>query len=761
MRVEKSEHIGWLLDLYAYPEEGVVMWMVGEDGARYRLWKPFPIMFYVGGEAHQLREVWRYLMNQPTAVELARTKRRDLFQGGITVMAITVLNAFQQTGLFYDLLKRFPGLDYYDADIPLALRCGAAWGIFPLARCRVLAGGGGEVNAMTVLDNPWTLSLKKVPLRVLTIQPDVDPHRRTPGMLTVHCENNEHRLGLADGRRVLINLRALLKRYDPDLVLTNWGDTWLFPFLLDLSEQHDILFNPNRDPGMQVKRRKAHSFFTYGQVVYRGQQVQLFGRWHIDTTNAMMYAEYALEGVFEQARVTGLPVQTVARNSPGSGITALQMLHALRQGILIPYQKQQAESFKSARVLMRSDRGGLVYQPSIGLHENVAEIDFVSMYPSIMVRFNISPETVGKLGHETEFVPELGFPVDHTREGFVPQTLEPLLAKRIALKERLAQLSRHDCRYKPYKARSAALKWLLVVCFGYLGYKNARFGRIESHEAVTAYGRECLLRAKEAAEDQGMRVLHMYVDGLWVCRKGLREAEDFQDLLDEILARTGLPIALEGVYRWVAFLPSRADERVPVANRYFGVFQDGSVKARGIALRRGDIPPYIAAVQEEMLKSLALLPSADVLPAALPELVAVLRHRLATLRDGQVPFKELVVSQRISRELEAYRVPSPAARAAMQLKAAGKQVRPGQRVRFLYVHGAPGVYAWDLQNALDPTQVDTRRYSTLLLRAAAEVVQPLGVSQDVLERWVLANAGYHGSPGVLGQGLPLWNKGVD
>ena len=48
---------------------------------------------------------------------------------------------------------------------------------------------------------------------------------------------------------------------------------------------------------------------------------------------------------------------------------------------------------------------------------------------------------------------------------------------------------------------ASAEKWLLVTCFGYLGYKNARFGRIEAHEAVTAYGREALLRAKEAAED--------------------------------------------------------------------------------------------------------------------------------------------------------------------------------------------------------------------------------------------------------------------
>lgn len=111
---------------------------------------------------------------------------------------------------------------------------------------------------------------------------------------------------------------------------------------------------------------------------------------------------------------------------------------------------------------------------------------------------------------------------------------------------------------------------------------------------MTAYGREALLRAKETAEDLGYTVLHMYVDGLWVHKPGASTVTDFQPLLDEILARTRLPISLDGIYRWMAFLPSRIDARVPVANRYFGVFQDGTLKLRGVEVRRRDTPPFIA-----------------------------------------------------------------------------------------------------------------------------------------------------------------------
>ena len=62
---------------------------------------------------------------------------------------------------------------------------------------------------------------------------------------------------------------------------------------------------------------------------------------------------------------------------------------------------------------------------------------------------------------------------------------------------------------------------MLVTCFGYLGYKNARFGKIEAHEAVTAYGRDKLLCAKEIFEAAGFTVLHGLTDCLWVQKPGL------------------------------------------------------------------------------------------------------------------------------------------------------------------------------------------------------------------------------------------------
>jgi DNA polymerase-2 len=743
-----AELTGWLLDLYADIQPGLVLWLIGEDGQRHRLTQDFPITFYAAGEPARLRQLWRFLSAQPEKVELKRSERRDIFSPQpVQVLEATMPDTTAQPNLFYRVAREFPELPYYDADLPLTTRHAALFNTFPLVRCRVEVGDNGRVQTIQTLDTPWELDPPAPPLRLLALEPDVDPAHAAPRNLYVRSMSASYRLSLQRPRPLLVNLRAILERQDPDILMTAWGDTWLLPYLIDLSEQWHIPLPLNREPGREVIRKEERSYMAYGRVIYRGKQVHLFGRWHIDGCNAMLFHEYGLEGVYELARVTALAGQVVARVSPGSGISAMQMVTALRLGIMVPWHKQQAERPKNAIEMIMADQGGMVYQPLIGVHRDVGEVDFISMYPSIMRHFNISPETVvdpNTVGRDQyarlEHVSELGLWIDQENSGLIPQTLAPLLDKRLELKLRLAELPAWDPRRTIYQAQATAHKWLLVTCFGYLGYKNARFGRIEAHEAVTAYGREMLLRAKEAAEDLGFTVLHMYVDGLWVKRKGCANVAAFQPLLDEITNRTGLPIALDGIYRWVAFLPSRLDERVPVPNRYFGVFQDGSLKMRGIEVRRHDTPTWVSEVQLQIIDTLVNAANVDDRSTYLPKVLNLIRRALTRLRTGKVPVEDLLVSLTLSRELSEYRTPSPAARAAAQLASLSKNLRPGQRVRFVYTLGEPGVHAWDLPKPLDVRMVDQERYKVLLLRAAAAILQPFGVQEDDLTTQVFAHA---------------------
>jgi DNA polymerase-2 len=744
-----AAHYGWLFDVYP-TGEGMTVWLIDAQGRAHALQDTFTPSFYVRGPHPELRAVCQMLRAGRAPVSLRRTERRDLFlDRQLEVLEVGVWVPGLLPRLFRQTAEFRPNLTYYDADIPLEQRYVLARGVFPLAYC-AFEHQDGRLRQVESLDSPWEVDYRLPPLRIMGLRLSGemrDPGRGHRGDLLVQIEDQEHCFKRERTREMILSLRHLLEHYDPDLLVSAYGDNYILPRLLELSRHYGIPLPLNRDPGRAVNHKRAHSYFSYGRVVFRDQQHTLFGRWHLDRQNAFLADDYGLDGTLEIARLTGLPVQTVARVSTGTGISAMQVSTALRRGVLVPWQKRQPESLKTGNDLLLADKGGLVYNPIGGLHEHVAELDFSAMYPSIMVNFNISPETVGASCCEGEPVPELGTPVCRHRQGLVPETLAPLLEKRRRYKTLARELPRDDPRKQAYQRRYSAHKWLLVTCFGYLGYKNARFGRIEAHEAVNAYGREILLRTKELVEARGFRVLHVYVDGLWIHKPGASRRPDYEALLEEIGSQTGLQIGLEGVYRWLAFLPSRVEPRVTVANRYFGAFEDGSLKVRGIEARRHDTPPFMKETQMKMLEILAHGEDAAGFRAAVPAAVAYAGERLRTLRAGNVPGRQLVVSHRLSRQPEEYVVRTAAARVALQLHQNGVALSPGMRLRFLLVPGPEKVRAWELVQGEIP--YDRPAYAELLFRVVESVLAPVGVDRSMLETWLLANAGYWGPPGVL------------
>ncbi len=688
------------MDVYTRPEGELVCWLLSEDGQRWLLPMDFPVTFYAAGSPAVLRQAWRFL--QDDGVRLSRQVRRDLFHGERVVLAVMVNLPGRLAEVYRRLAQTFPILDYYDADLPLVVRFVAHTQVPLLGRCR-FESDGQRLLGLQPLESAWEMQPSLPPLRTMEMECDSDPALHPPQWITIRCAERSYRFSLQPLRAFGVNLQALLRLYDPDVIVTRYGDTWMFPFL----NEHIPALNPNRDERMKVEFRRERSLFAYGQVLYRGAQALLFGRWHIDRCNAALFAEIGLSGALEMARVTGLGVQEAIRKSPGAGITAMQMQTALRDGVLIPAVKQQAEAARTLLSLIRYDRGGMVYQPLVGVHRHVAELDFASMYPAIMVRYNISPETLNQRDAPA---------------GLIPRTLQPLLVKRLALKHCLQALDRRDSRVSDLKARQTALKWLLVVCFGYLGYKNARFGRVESHEAVTAISRELLLQAKENAEEMGFAVLHMYVDSLFVKREGAKGEADFLRLVEKIQTETGIGVTLEGVYRWVVFLPARRDQRIPVANRYFGVFEDGTLKYRGIALRRHDTCLYVARSQLEILGCLA---QADDPRERWREAWVLVNQRVRSLQRRQAAIETLQMAVKLSRAPQAFRRPSPASQAARQLQAQGVSVRAGMRLFFWYTRQGVSV------TPPSPDDLDWDCYARLVFRAAAEILDLLQPTREV------------------------------
>ncbi|MFN2145387.1 MAG: hypothetical protein ACK2T7_08525, partial [Anaerolineales bacterium] len=418
-----DELVGWLFSVYPDRREGAILWLIAEDGGRHQLKYPFKTSFYLAARhISRLQGVYRYLAAWRNPPEMAFVTRRDLFKGMRKVLQIQAPDPITQENLFYNIQKRFKSIQFYNAKIPFSVRFGGETGSFPMAKCHLVLHGD-TVETIDVLDSPWDIRYDLPPLRELIIEPDTDPTYAPPALVTLRSAGSTWQLTTQDQPAFLSGVIDIFKVIDPDVIVAAYGDKWLFPFLTHIAEKYQVEFNPNRDPNRKALVKDELTYHSYGQVNYRAPQTLLFGRWHVDPGNAAMTGGFNIHAAIEMARVSGVDVQIAARNSPGAGFTAMQIRQALRWGVLVPLKKRQTEPFRPLMALNDSDGGGLNYHPVVGLHQDVAELDFFSMYPSIMAGWNISGETAGETGASVRHTPRSQMPINQELPGLVSSVL--------------------------------------------------------------------------------------------------------------------------------------------------------------------------------------------------------------------------------------------------------------------------------------------------------------------------------------------------
>ncbi len=674
---------GWILDLYPC-QQGMTLWLLTPNQSTHKLTDTsFRPAFYVHGSEPSLQRT-AHLLTGRFPVKCREVERVDIWQAKpIQTLEISVCEPTLFRSATQFVQRAGAEIRLYNSDLMLAsLYC---WerNLFPLARVEADVDGKGKILDLMCADDPWALDYDLPPFRIMEIRiaglSRVNPAHGRRGALEITIDDETYSLDDSDVPAAE-NFARLLKRYDPDLLLTDWGDSTVLPHLLRQAERYRIGLPLNRD-SLPIQQSRGRSYMSYGRILFKESATTLFGRLHVDTSNSFMASKCELAGLWEFVRVTKLPIQYATRTTAGTGISYMQMELAWRDNVLIPSQKAEPEDLKSPDELLVADRGGLVFTPKLGFFEKVAELDFVSEYPSIMARFNISPETVNcPCCPEAPRVPELDYRVCQKRQGITGRVVARLIAKRTAWKE-LQRTAEPDAAQR-YKLRRDALKWLLVCCFGYTGYKNARFGKIEAHEAINAVARETLLVAKEIAEKHGFSLLHALVDSLYVHKNGARR-EDYELLAQEIEEQTKLPIAIEAIYRYVVFLPSRQIETLPVPNRFFCVNEDGTLKVRGLELRRHDTPPIVAEMQNEVLAVLSEVQDFASYRSKLALARRILTGYLERVKEGSVAIEELVISKRLTRSPREYSKASLTAIAAQQLFGSEVKLRPGQIIEYV------------------------------------------------------------------------------
>jgi DNA polymerase-2 len=621
--------------------------------------------------------------------------------------------------------------------------------IFPLAFSKVSTSSHSKLSWI-LKDNVWSTDYEVPDFKVIRLKVNLKREvgkipkytDRTDSILITRGDSETIEIQNKSEGDILEELVKIIKSIDPDFIFTEDGDSFTFPYLLYRSERSGINLILGREPAKPLNRPKTEgiSYFSYGRIYFKPTTIKLLGRIHVDINNSFIWNDSGLQGLCEIARICRMPLHTASRASIGKCLSSLQFYYARQKEILVPWKPMLAEHSKTFEEMLVADRGGFIFEPEIGVHENVAEFDFLSLYPNIMLKKNLSAETIhcdcckdSKLR-----VPELGYHICEKRSGIVPTSLRIVLEKRATYKKLLKNFATADPQLKAiYDSRQNSLKWILVTSFGYLGFNNAKFGRIDAHIAVCAFDRQILLQAAQIAERHGFRVLHGIVDSIWLRKRDTITAynendnDDYLDLKSSIVQKIGFTISFEGIFKWIVFVRSKINSQLPVPNRYFGIFGDGSLKIRGIEARRHDTPPYFSKCQNEILELMARGNNINEVKGLMGKVVDTFHNYVQLLKDKKVPLEELVFTKRLSRNSNEYQSRNTVEKnAIMGLSSQGKSLRAGEILQYVitdYYQSRSGkmrAAAIELINKEASITYDVRRYAELLAESLNSVTEP-------------------------------------
>ena len=739
-------HDGWLLDITESSDaRSVVLWTKDRRrGTVRRTAVDYRPPFYVAGARSELLELARHLAGLPVVASVTLgTDRLSLFdrRPRARLKVVPAENPGRRAlARTIDALGRYEAFTLYDVDLTPPQLYYLTHDLYPFAP---VAGAGADLTATEPAE---AIDYTAPPLSLVRFEIGLEGQRRG-ALPPLDGRIGSVRLGetVLEGSEPSV-LRALvteLAASEPDVLLTQGGDAFDLPWLYrraaacGLSPQEFVL---GREPAPFRAARAARSFTSYGRVLHRSALYPVPGRFHIDRENSFLFDDAELAGLVDAARLSRLSLQTVVRQSPGTCFTAMEMAQALRGGVHVPWKKNRPEDFRTGEELVAADRGGVIFLPPVGVHDRIDEFDFASLYPHIMVRKNLSAETLecSCCPKSPIRAPGLGYRSCTRRLGLIPRTLEPLLERRLAYKAALKDPGLGSERAAELRRRIKMLKWVLVTAFGYQGYRNARFGRIECHEAINAYARDLLASLGQEAERAGYRVVHGIVDSLWLRPLDPDRPPDPEEFARTASERFDLPLGYEGRYRWIVFLPA-VTHGLGVPNRYYGLYEHGPYKLRGIGSRRHDTPKLLRRFELEVLELFQRARDADGFRALLPRALARADLFAGQLARGTWPVEELVITHRIGQDPGQFVTFTDSVAALRQLKDAGAVREAGEKVRFVVLDRRSRSFRERVRAAellRGDERYDAGAYLELLARGAETLFAPFGWDRsELLARW--------------------------
>ncbi|MCS7129851.1 MAG: DNA-directed DNA polymerase [Archaeoglobaceae archaeon] len=386
-----------------------------------------------------------------------------------------------------------------------------------------------------------------------------------------------------------------------------------------------------------------------------------------DVIHTFMIAKELLPMNYELARLIRLPLDDVSRMGRGRQVDWLLLSEAKKIGEIAPNAAEVAESYE----------GAFVIEPERGLHENVAELDFASMYPSIMIAYNVSPDTLTS-GDDCYIAPEVGYKFRKQPDGFFRRILRTLIERRREIKKLMKELNESDPKYKLLDIKQQTLKILTNSFYGYMGWAGARWYCKACAEATTAWGRYFIKTSAKIAEDLGFKVLYGDTDSIFVSKPGksIEELEaEVEKLISEISKKLPVQIELDELFKAIFFVEKK---------RYAGLTAEDKILVRGLEVRRGDWCELAKEAQRGVIET--ILRDRD------PEkALNYIREIVNSIRAGKIRLEDVVIYKGLTKKPSKYEAIQAHVKAAKKAEEVGIIYPVGSKVGFVIVKGVGNI----------------------------------------------------------------------
>ncbi len=596
--------------------------------------------------------------------------------------------------------------------------------------------------------------LRLLSFSILAVSPTGSPNPLRDPVRLVALKDSEGHVSAIQSEKnsddgMIEELSKVHRKFDPDVVFSYGGNTFDWPYLIKRADKTKAQLSVGRDDGPARQSLYGHFSLTgrgnvdlldfskdlYDVKIKSAENVarflgveasiptidetEYYDRWTghdrptlVDqmegqATSVFNVGEDALDYTLQLSNLSALPPDQVLAAAVGFRVDSYLMMEAHRLGELIPAR---------AELNIIPYKGAIVLEPSVGLHDSVAVLDFSAMYPSLMVKYNISPDTlVDKAGEDVFEVPEVGHHFRKNPPGFYKTVLTQLIESRQAARREAAKTPRGTREHKILKAREKATKVITNATYGYAGWAGSRWYSREVAESAAALGRDTINKSIDIAKTLGLKVLYGDTDSLFVEYK----EELVNQFIKEIGKSLGLEINLGQLYKRILFTEAK--------KKYAGLLEGGELDVVGMEAIRGDWSNLARNTQNEVLR----LVLEDANPARAKSYVMNL---IKDLESAKVPKSSLVIWKTLTKRPDEYEVNAPHVEVARKMAKEGWPVSVGDKVGFIITKKPGKLYQKaepHFKVSLD--QVDYEYYvHNQILPAAARVLEVFGIAEEDL-----------------------------